>query len=296
MTGFAGPQDRRSIGEQMNGRHCSGRYNEKQDVAPALFRKTGPAARRCNAVLTLKRTGTSSGSGGPRVEEGWGITMGRLPLTKGLGEEALRVMPKWTKESIIDDIRALSATGEDLSYSNVARHHVALFRAAIRYFSSWRIAVEESGIVYAGVRRYKSWSPQRIVQRILELHQAGEDLSWRHVSTEVDPQLAAAATRLCSYGSWRSAVEAAGLDYDEIRRYRDWDEDSIVQELRQRHQQGLPLSAGEVCVSNTALITAARRMFGSWDKALGAAGLNSAQIRRRAPAQRRSRKNGAQAA
>lgn len=205
-------------------------------------------------------------------------------------------MQKRSKENIIDEIKELHGREEDLSYSNMDRHHVALFRAAIRHFGSWREAVEAAGLTYEGIRRYKSWTQDRIVERIQELHAAGEDLSWRHVSTEVDPQLAAAATRLSSYGSWRNAVEAAGLDYDAIRRYKDWDEDRILDELRSRHKAGEPLNAGEVCVSNTALITAARRTFGSWDKALDAAGIDSGQVRKRAPGKRRSRRNGRQAA
>lgn len=203
---------------------------------------------------------------------------------------------KRSQENIVEELKELRAKGEDLSYSNMDRHHVALFRAAIRHFGSWRRAVEAAGLGYEDIRRYKSWTQDRITDRIRELHEAGEDLSWRHISTTVDPQLAAAATRLSSYGSWRNAIEAAGLDYDAIRRYKDWDEDRILDELRERHTAGEPLNAGEVCVSNTALITAARRTFGSWDKALQAAGLDSTQIRKRAPGQRRSRRQGRQAA
>jgi hypothetical protein len=206
------------------------------------------------------------------------------------------MIQKRTRESISEEIRALEARGEDLSYSSMDRRHVALFRAAIRHFDSWRGAVEAAGLSYDGIRRYKSWTQERILERICELHAAGEDLSWRHISTRVDPQLAAAATRLTSYGSWRNAVEAAGLNYDSIRRYKDWDEDRILAELRHRSQADEPLNAGEVCRTNTALITAARRTYGSWDKALAAAGLDPGDIRKRAPGQRRSRRSGRQAA
>ena len=196
---------------------------------------------------------------------------------------------KRSVENIIEEIKELQVRGEDLSYSNMDHHHVALFRSAIRHFGSWRAAIEAAGMGYESIRRYKSWSQDRIVDRIRELHAQGVDLSWRHISTAVDPQLAAAATRLSSYGSWRNAVEAAGLDYDAIRRYKDWDEARILGELRERSQAGEPLNAGEVCLSDTALITAARRTFGSWDKALEAAGIDSTQVRKRAPGQRRGR-------
>jgi len=199
-------------------------------------------------------------------------------------------------EQITEQIRELYNHDEDLSYSNMDRKHSALFRTAIRQFGSWRGAIEAAALPYDGIRRYKSWTSERIIKRIQELHKAGEDLSWRHISTEVDPQLAAAATRLNSFGSWRNAIESAGLDYDAIRRYKDWDEDRILEDLRSRQAQGQPLNAGEVCVSDTALITAARRTFGRGGGALEAAGLDAGQIRKRAPGQRRSRRNQRQAA
>src|SRR5207248_11487963 len=132
-------------------------------------------------------------------------------------------------------------SGENLNYANVAQDQVALLRAATRYFGSWRAAVEFAGLNYDDIRRYKTWSRDRIVARIQELHQKGEDLSWRHVSTKVDPQLAAAATKRKHFGSWRNAVTSAGLDYGLIRRYREWDESTIIQRLRDLHEQGIDL-------------------------------------------------------
>jgi len=78
---------------------------------------------------------------------------------------------------------------------------------------------------------------------IQELSDKGEDLSWRHISTRVDPQLAAAATKLKHFGSWRSAVSAAGLDYGQIRRYREWDEQTITNRAADLHRQGVDLNA-----------------------------------------------------
>lgn len=178
-------------------------------------------------------------------------------------------------------------TGADLNYSAVAHNHVALLRAATRYFGSWRGAIEFSGLNYDDIRRYKTWDRDRILDRIRELHDKGEDLSWRHVSTRVDPQLAAAATKRKHFGSWRSAVSAAGLNYGQIRRYREWDEGTIKDKLRELYQQGVDLNAKYMEEYDITLITAARRRFDSWDKALTAAGLDYKQIVLRAPFKRR---------
>lgn len=200
-------------------------------------------------------------------------------------------MRKWNKETIAIEIRRMFESGEDLNYANVAQDEVALLRAATRYFGSWRLAIEFAGLNYEDIRRYKTWSRDRILARIRELYEKGEDLSWRHVSTTVDPQLAAAATKRKHFGSWRSAVSAAGLDYRQIRRYREWDENTITQRLRELYDQGIDLNAKNIEEFDITLITAARRRFDSWDKALTAAGLDYKKIVLRSPFKRR--RNGA---
>lgn len=194
---------------------------------------------------------------------------------------------KWSRESIGLEIRRMFESGEDLNYANIAHDQVALLRAATRYFGSWRGAIEFAGLNYEDIRRYKSWSRGRILDRIRELYDQGEDLSWRHVSTKVDPQLAAAATKRKHFGSWREAVAAAGLDYGLIRRYREWDESTIKDRLRELHDQGIDLNAKSMEEYDITLITAARRRYDSWDKALTAAGLDYKQIVLRAPFKRR---------
>ncbi len=201
----------------------------------------------------------------------------------------LNSLRKWNKDSIGCEIVRMFSVGENLNYANIATKQVALLRAATRYFGSWRGAVEFAGLNYDDIRRYKSWSKDRIIARIRELYDQGEDLSWRHVSTQVDPQLAAAATKQKHFGSWREALTASGLDYNLIRRYREWDDDRIKDKLLELHRQGVDMNAKHMEEYDITLITAARRRFDSWDKALTAAGLDYKQIVLRAPFKRRSR-------
>ena len=181
--------------------------------------------------------------------------------------------------------------GEDLNYATIAQNQVALLRAATRYFGSWKAAVEEAGIGYEEIRKYKTWTRERILDRIRELNKKGEDLSWRHVSTVVDPQLAAAATKRKHFGSWRAAIEAAGLKYGDIRRYQEWNEQAVINKLQQLHAQGKDLNAKSMEELDITLITAARRRFDSWDKALTAAGLDYKKIVLRTPFKRRKKKD-----
>lgn len=196
-------------------------------------------------------------------------------------------MRKWDQSSIANEIAEMHRQGADLSYAAIAQDRVALLRAATRYFGSWRYAIEYAGVRYDEVRKYHSWSRERIIERIAELHRRGVDLSWRHVSAVVDPQLAAAATKRKHFGSWRKALEAAGIRYADVRRYQQWTDESILERIRERQAQGLDLNAKSVEESDITLITAARRRFDSWHRALEAAGLDYRAIVLRRPFNRR---------
>jgi hypothetical protein len=194
--------------------------------------------------------------------------------------------PKWSKESIALEIRSMYESGENLNYASVANSNMSLLRGATRYFGTWEAAVNFAGLDYNQIRRYKSWSRDRIIERIKELHNQGVDLSWRNVCLNVDPQLAAAATKKSHFGSWREALEASGLDYDAIRKYREWDDDRVLQMVREFHDKGKELNAKNMENEDITLITAARRRFDSWHQARTAAGLDYREIVQRAPFKR----------
>ncbi|HEY3282700.1 MAG TPA: hypothetical protein VGN26_10535, partial [Armatimonadota bacterium] len=64
-------------------------------------------------------------------------------------------MTKWSKDSILQQIRDLNLRGEDLSSSVVRRKHLALYATARRpeHFGSWSQAVTAAGIDYGRVRQ-----------------------------------------------------------------------------------------------------------------------------------------------
>ncbi len=192
----------------------------------------------------------------------------------------------WNKETLLETIRTYHQDNRDLSYTGIQRSMPTLLRAAVRLFGSWQQAVSAAGIPYEQVQRYTGWSRDRIIARIQELHRQGVDLSWRHISQEVAPSLAAAATKPRYFGSWRKAIEASGIDYRSVSRYRRWDEAAIIERLREMYERGEPLNAASVERDDMSLITAARRRFDSWDNALLAAGLDYKQLVLRRPAKR----------
>lgn len=187
---------------------------------------------------------------------------------------------RWTKDAIALEILRLYAARQPLNYGDVQKNNLRLLRAATRYFGSWKAAVEFAGLDYDAIRRYKVWTHERIVEQIQQYHREGKDLAWRHVSLELDPALAAAAIRPNRFGSWRAALAAAGLDYDEIRRHRAWDDEQILAEIRRLHESGASLRVSEAAVEFPSLVAAARRRFEGWYEAIVAAGIDELEARR----------------
>lgn len=188
---------------------------------------------------------------------------------------------RWTRKNIAAEITRLHQAGEPLNYSSAEENHLNLVRAAAWHFGTWRRAVETAGVDYESLSRYQRWNKARIIERIRDLHRQNHDLSWRSVSTEIDPALAAAALRSSGFKSWREAITAAGIDAEIVARYKVWDEAKVVKAIRARKRAGEPMSSKYLQKADQRLFAAARRRFGSWDGALDAAGLNVEKIRLR---------------
>jgi hypothetical protein len=189
----------------------------------------------------------------------------------------------WTRQAIIDEIRRLHKAKEDMSFAALEQNHLSLMRAAAWHYGTWRRAVEEAGIDYETLSRYKRWSKARIIARIQELYAEGHDLSWRSISQTVDPALAASALRPNGFGSWPEAIAAAGLDISEVARYKYWNTELVLKTIKERHKAGVNLSSRNAQKNDQSLFCAARRRYGTWDKALEAAGLDVSTIRIRKP-------------
>jgi tRNA A37 N6-isopentenylltransferase MiaA len=191
---------------------------------------------------------------------------------------------KWTRERIVQRIRELHEQGEDLSHSAAKRNHqyLVVVAADSRAFRSWRAAVEAAGIKYDRVSKHDYWSEEKIVQRIQAIHRRGGSLSHEEAKRKYGPLVSAASSRRY-FGSWANAIHAAGLDYDEIRRISRWDKRKIVQKIRELHRQGRELNNSSMRrMGYRGMMEAASRPrnFGSWAKAIEAAGLDYDSIRK----------------
>jgi hypothetical protein len=145
---------------------------------------------------------------------------------------------------------------------------------ARRHFGSWNQA-----IIAAGLTPYPSsrWSKQRILHAVRTLERQGP---WEDGTNVPDKRLLSAARR--HFGTLRNALLAAGVlaPHETLRRRRKWTRRVVLNAIQDLRIRGLPLRAD----SDPRLASAARKQFGSWSKALAAAGFPTAA----AQAQRRN--------
>lgn len=164
--------------------------------------------------------------------------------------------PKWCRQRAIAAIRARHKQG--LPLVCVWRDEPALYRAAQTHCGSWRQAVLDAGLT---TRSYRRWSRERVIKELQ---------AWYRVSSQEaalqDNGLASAAARY--FGTWRQALQAAGLA---PKRFRKWTKQRVIVAIQDRHIRGLPIHRIER--KHRSLVTAARHYFGGWKNALEAAGL-----------------------
>jgi len=187
----------------------------------------------------------------------------------------------WTQEMVLEEIKNWKAAAKPLYSHHMRQNFQELLAAGIRYFGSWRQAVEAAGIPYDEVRKYRAWSKDRIVQTVQKLHAEGADLSFRGMMLSKYAPMVYAAIRPNHFGSWKHALTAAGLAAEEIYRYKSWEDDNILVEIQKLNEQGADLSSKKMDETANSLIATARRRFGSWGEAVKRAGLDYDQIRRR---------------
>src|SRR5213593_1030063 len=189
----------------------------------------------------------------------------------------------WDKPRIKSELKRLHRAGTNLSYNALARRKQSLVSAAAYHFGSYRAAVESADIAYAEVTRRPRWTKQNIIRLIKQARRKGEDLHWSAVTRRRDElgRAAFASLQPRLFGRWDRALSAAGLDADEVSRYRRWDRNTVAFELRSRAMDDEALNSGAIQQEDSGLHAAAVRHFGSYDAALRAARVDPGEVRRR---------------
>ena len=190
---------------------------------------------------------------------------------------------KWTKSSIVKKIDALFYKNIDITASNVKKKYPSLYSMARNFYKSWNKAVQASGLDYDRIRKDRdniSWSQEMVIEKIRLLAENKEKLSSKYNSIN-QKKLWNAANHY--FFSWRNAVEAANINYENIsENVLDWSAEKVKSEILNIYNNELPLFAQYAKNNYVALYGAASTFHGGWKQAVRKAGLDYNQINKRA--------------
>ncbi len=187
----------------------------------------------------------------------------------------MRRKSKWTEAGVISALRSfyggfVSGGRRRGKPPSLEIANPPLIGGARRVFGSLKAAMEAAGLPYPP-QAPSPWTKEAIVEALRRMHAQGKDLSLRGVTDRSNGSLLGPA--LHRFGSWRAAVEAAGIDYASVARVKEWHAEDVLEGLRDRHRKGLELGGGTLQHEDLRLWAAAKRHFGSYEKARKAAGL-----------------------
>jgi hypothetical protein len=188
----------------------------------------------------------------------------------GIDYSTVERVREWTPECVLRALRERRESGRAVGGGVVQRQDIPLWAAAKRYFGSYQGALDAAGIVLPKPAAEWTWPIPRLQEELRKLQQDGVDLSSGSIRRTHRELFYAFRSRA---GSWRKAVESIGVNYQAVRRGRDWSEQAVIDRLRELHQHGADLRTGTIQKTDVPLSGAVQRYFGTMRRALEAAGL-----------------------
>jgi hypothetical protein len=123
------------------------------------------------------------------------------------------------------------------------------------------------------------WTRERIIHDILDCEAQGTPLTVG--KSGVNQALYQAGIRL--FGSWRNVLQAAGIPPERGNCGQKWPPARILTIIRNLARRRHPLNKTELEHRYGSMMSAARRLFGSWSKAVLAAGVDPVKLQRVVP-------------
>jgi hypothetical protein len=120
------------------------------------------------------------------------------------------------------------------------------------------------------------WTRESIIRHLLEREAQG--LPVKVGGNGVGMSLYQAAKR--NFGSWRNALQAAGITPQRVPAWERWSPARILVMIRNLARRDRPLTTQQMERRYHNLVSAARRHFGSWNKAALAAGVEPSRLQR----------------
>jgi len=187
----------------------------------------------------------------------------------------------WTKERVLDEIRGLHKREGRLSSRYVQQYHTSIWSAGCTHFGNWGKAVKAAGFEYdsmRAIRKARKWSKGLVIVEIKKRHKAGLPLNMLAIQKE-DSGLYQATHKLFGDGGWDNALRLAGIDPTDVTLTIKWKKEVVIAEIKSLALLGMPLYYRYLVLNGyERLAVAGRKRFGSWKKAIEAAGLDYKEI------------------
>jgi hypothetical protein len=123
------------------------------------------------------------------------------------------------------------------------------------------------------------WTREQIIRLILQCEAEGLPLTVGEPG--ISHSLYQAGARV--FGSWRNAIQAAGLPPERGNCGEKWPPARILTIIRNLERCHHPLNVKQLEHRYGSMLSAARRLFGSWSKAVLAAGVDPTKLQRVVP-------------
>ena len=175
-----------------------------------------------------------------------------------------------SREDVIRQIVHRDVERLGLTSEVVRRHDAALYQSACDHFGTWETALRYAGVNTRGSHTLES--RDRVTQRLRKYCALGHNLTTTHNQRNNRKLYNIACEH---FGSWKKALQAGGVNLEHafLKSPRRHDRRQILDAILARRASGLSITWSDTCLDNRELATAAKHTFGSWRRALIAAGI-----------------------
>jgi hypothetical protein len=176
---------------------------------------------------------------------------------------------RWSKRAVDEEIQSVRKSGRSLRPRSLAKECRGLYKAACKFYGSWRAALQANGLNDDEAMEQRRRTRKNVARDLRawcdEHGQLTSSALWK-----MDPALCSAAQH--RWGSMAMAARALKLSYVRLNK-GEWSRRRVIRELKARRQAGEAMNPSALRKAAPRLYSAAERYCGGLKSAMCAAGI-----------------------
>lgn len=189
---------------------------------------------------------------------------------------------KWNKQLVIKIIKKFYSSGKSLRSSFLkkkGKRYSKLVEAGRKHFRTWENAINAAGFDYNHIRGRIPWTKESVLEEIKNLNKLGTRLTGGYLRKQNRKYANLVEAGYRYFGNWAAAIEAAGIDCEQAKVYRqgEWNKQKVIDEIRKLESKGVSLNKKIIQGIKPSLHYWAGIFFGSWARAIYASGIDYAK-------------------